>query len=232
MNKRYRELQSMAASEGLRVDSITPTNGGNLRIIVEAPNGVKKTVFSSITPSDYRADANNRSLFRRIARENPAPEPERVTLPSTPLQTALAAAFVKTSPAPVTAPTPAPATAPIPTPVPAPDMTAPEDKPARTVRKLTFAETYKLAEFFKDADLSGCHTFIDAATLARSKTGIDVSHSTVEMVLETVGRELPKPPASAMPKDRTRVVARVLAELLRELGKEVPTDLQAISQGR
>lgn len=69
MNKRFRELRKQVAECGLQLESMTTSGGTHIRLVVRRTDNRIKTVIVALTPSDRRADLNNRALLRRFAKE-------------------------------------------------------------------------------------------------------------------------------------------------------------------
>lgn len=70
MRKRHRELSKIAEQEGLKRLGTGLTRGTHITITVEAPDGRTKTFVFGNTPSDHRADMNNRAALRRWFRKD------------------------------------------------------------------------------------------------------------------------------------------------------------------
>lgn len=70
MRKRHRELKKLAESEGLKCVETGMTRGDHITITVQSDDGRTKTFVFGNTPSDHRADMNNRAALRRWRRAN------------------------------------------------------------------------------------------------------------------------------------------------------------------
>ncbi len=100
-----------------------------------------------------------------------------------------------------------------------------------TVKKYqtSHIEFYKLCEWIKTANLNGVHTISRCMELATSALGFPVPYTAIQSALEAAGIKLPDRPGVEMSKrDRTQILAKELASLLRELGKEPSEDLISI----
>ncbi len=103
--------------------------------------------------------------------------------------------------------------------------------PAKKVKKrqTSHIEFFKLCEWVKNADLSGISTFVGCAELASKDVGFPVPPGAIHSALEVTGIKLPERKANGGGKrDRTQILARELASLLRELGKEPSAELMSI----
>lgn len=118
-----------------------------------------------------------------------------------------------------------------------PQVTEAATLPARTRKvqhQTTHVEFYTLCEWCKTADFSGAHTLSTASERASKAMSFAVSNHTIQNALRTVGITLPDPPVTpAIRKDgNVAILAREMVSLMRELGKDIPADLLAISQKR
>lgn len=223
-----RDLRRMVEAEGLVLADTSRTGGDHLRLTVKRGDGVTRHVIMGITPSDRRADLNNRAELRRFAKgwtpPPPAPKAPRPVLTA--------------PPAPVAPPLEPPAA---PAPTPAAEPQRPPVEPARQEKPLTrtftrsalsHADFYRLCEWLKSSTLEGLHTLADAAKAAGDALTLEIGASTVSNALEAVGKTLPDRPAASPANrgDRTAIVARELENLLRELGKEPSAALLAVAR--
>lgn len=104
------------------------------------------------------------------------------------------------------------------------------DKIQRT--NLSHAQFYRLCEWIKNADLTGCHTKREAARRAATGLGFDVSDSSIGNALETTGVELQAPEGAGKRRDRSVIVARALVEFMKQLGTTPPDDLVRVSRSQ
>jgi hypothetical protein len=72
MKKREREIAAVVQQVGLQRDGMRTTGTGHYAVTVTAADGTTKTFFFAKTPSDHRADLNNRGILRRFAQEHAA----------------------------------------------------------------------------------------------------------------------------------------------------------------
>ena len=116
--------------------------------------------------------------------------------------------------------------------------------PSRDVRAvLSHAQFYRLCEWIRTTDAEGQHVnlmgvYTRTALARRASDALQtpISEHSIGNALETVEVNLPKTPnttqANSSTHDRARVVARELAALMRELGKEPSEALKLIASGR
>lgn len=202
MNKRQRDIEALVRRAGLVIIETGSTGSGHISVVAQAANEcVKRFVFSR-NSSDHRADKNNEQDLRRFARENQLPPQEAKPAPQPP----------KAAPdQPTTQPT---------------TMTT---KPSAKKHQTSHAEFYRLCEWMKTADLTGAFTYAAVVELAKKHLTFIVTMNSVQNAMEAVGVKLPeRPPAESTKRDRTQILARELAGLLRELGKDPSDDLMSI----
>lgn len=65
--KRIQELTSLAEQAGLKVLEAGISNGVHIYLLVETPKGPRK-IFAPFSGSDRRADMNQLSFMRRMAK--------------------------------------------------------------------------------------------------------------------------------------------------------------------
>lgn len=65
MRKEERRLRALAVSEGLTVVKVKCTR--HYHVHVEAQDGRRGVIMAAATPSDYRAEINQRARMRRFA---------------------------------------------------------------------------------------------------------------------------------------------------------------------
>ena len=221
MNKRQREVKAMFRRAGLVIIKTGSTGSGHISVTAEAPNGVSRKFSISRTVSDYRGDKNQEQQLIRFAQENQAPGPIEQAVqeampplpqPEPPITVTLPAELMPATPIHPTKPE---------------IMSTPKQTPKYTKHQTSHAEFYRLCEWIKTADLSGVHTYTAAAQLASKHVGFPVPVTAIQNAMEATGVKLPEPPQK-QPRDRTQIVARELANLLRELGKEPSEDLLSI----
>jgi hypothetical protein len=236
MHRRIREIETMIRQAGLQMDGTSPAKtGGVYRVIAKAANGQMHTFFVSEQPGG-RADKNNLADMRRFAAKNPG------TLVGS-LGSAMLNAARKehepikhvarmAPPPPPAAPEPSPTAAPAPAPVePSTPTETTMSKPIRPTKvQVTHAQFFKLCEWLKTADISTRFSYVEVARLASETLQFGVSPYAAENAMNTLEMKLVERPRSTSPdKDRVRILARALSDLMAELGKEVPADLLAIT---
>lgn len=214
VQKRRKEIEAMAKRAGVSIVEYSYTGGGHIGVLVEADNGNKKRFSCSVQAGDYRADKNQESYFRQFARANL----DRETVAHQPqtLEQHIAADDVQ-QPEPITQPTKQ-------------TMTTTPATPAAKKYQTTHIEFFKLCEWLKITNLTGVYTIPRCMELATPALGFPVPYTAIQSALEATGIKLPERPANepAQKRDRTHILAKELAALLVELGKEPSADLLSI----
>lgn len=248
LTARERQLKDMLGSLGLRVQGARPSNG-RIAVTVRANNGAEREFkfAQHVDGGGARGLQNEKAMVRRWL--------TTVTLQT---ETVVAAALrqagvVKTGegdlvgfqfedapqpPHSASEPVAAAPAEPVPVlpaepkeePVAQTQLKAVPKKPV--INKISQTEFYRLCEWLKAKNLQDAETTQVALALEASKAlDLTVVDSTVGTALKAIGVTLRSPKAlpSSAKLDRTRVIAKELVHLLRELGKEPSPELLAIA---
>jgi len=70
LQRQVRSLRTLVTNIGLTCVDIHRTGTSHLAVRVKAANAVEQDFYFASTPSDHRAELNNRALLRRFARQH------------------------------------------------------------------------------------------------------------------------------------------------------------------
>ena len=70
LQRQVRSLRALVTNVGLTCVDIHRTGTSHLAVRVKAANAVEQDFYFASTPSDHRAELNNRALLRRFARQH------------------------------------------------------------------------------------------------------------------------------------------------------------------
>ena len=103
-------------------------------------------------------------------------------------------------------------------------------KPYRKVNRLTICDAIRLAEWIRAADLTNTTT-ADLARSAESELGVRITDRNVEGALKTTGLSIITPLEQDEDQHARDIatVAKIVADLLDELGHPVPESLANIA---